>query len=78
MQNRIRESIEHQLKELHQQLTVQTNDVLKNSSGEQQVQDFLDNFDAKYINMLQTIQNPLFSIGAYSNWEVGRNCCIDC
>jgi hypothetical protein len=73
LQNRIRESIEHQLKELHQQLTVQTNDVLKNSSGEQQVQDFLDNFDAKYSNMLQTIQNPLFSYVSASEERITNN-----
>lgn len=73
LQNRIRESIEHQLKELHQQLTVQTNEVLKNSSGEQQVQDFLDNFDAKYSNMLQTIQNPLFSYVSASEERITNN-----
>ena len=73
LQNRIRESIEHQLKELHQQLTVQTNEALKTSSGEQQVQDFLGNFDTKYSNMLQTIQNPLFSYVSASEERVTNN-----
>jgi hypothetical protein len=73
LQNRIRESIEHQLKELHQQLTVQTNEALKTSSGEQHVQDFLGNFDTKYSNMLQTIQNPLFSYVSASEERVTNN-----
>jgi len=73
LQTRIRESIENQLKELHQQLTVQTNDVLKASSGEQQVQDFLKNFDVKYSNMLQTIQSPLFSYVSASEERITNN-----
>jgi len=73
LQNRIRESIEHQLKELHQQLTVQTNEILKTSSGEQHVQDFLSNFDAKYSNMIQTIQSPLFSYVSASEERITNN-----
>jgi hypothetical protein len=73
LQIRIRESIENQLKELHQQLTIQTSDVLKASSGEQQVQDFLNNFDVKYSNMLQTIQSPLFSYVSASEERITNN-----
>jgi len=73
MQNRIRDNIESQIKDLHTQLNSYTNDVLKSSSGQQPVQDFLNNFDVKYSNMLQTIQNPLYSYVSASEERITNN-----
>ena len=73
MQNRIRDNIESQIKDMHTQLNSYTNDVLKSSSGQQPVQDFLNNFDVKYSNMLQTIQNPLYSYVSASEERITNN-----
>jgi|TARA_B110000467_G_scaffold163347_1_gene189100 hypothetical protein len=73
MQNNIRDNIESQIKELHSQVTSHTNDMLKSSSGQQSVQDFLQNFDVKYSNMLQTIQSPLFSYVSASEERITNN-----
>ena len=73
MQNNIRDNIESQIKELHSQVTSHTNDMLKSSSGQQSVQDFLQNFDVKYSNMLQTIQSPLFSYVSASEERITKN-----
>ena len=73
MQNRIRDNIESQIKDLHTQLNSYTNDVLKSSSGQQPIQDFLNNFDVKYSNMLQTIQNPLYSYVSASEERITNN-----
>jgi len=73
LQNRIREHIESKVKELYTQMTVYTNDVVKSSSGEHCVQDFLANFDTKYSAMMQNIQSPLFSYVSASEERITNN-----
>ena len=73
LQNRIRENIESKIKDLYSQMTVYTNEIVKSSSGEQSVQDFLTNFDMKYNSMIQNIQSPLFSYVSASEERITNN-----
>jgi hypothetical protein len=73
IQNNIRDDIESHIKELHTQLTSYTTNILKSSSGQESVQDFLKQFDVKYSNMLQTIQSPMFSYVSASEERITNN-----
>tara|TARA_B100001287_G_scaffold276668_1_gene288583 strand:+ start:294 stop:1829 length:1536 start_codon:yes stop_codon:yes gene_type:complete len=73
LQSRIRDNIESKVKELYTQMTLYTDNVIKSSSGEQGVQDFINKFDLKYNSMLQNIQSPLFSYVSASEERITTN-----
>ena len=72
-QSRVRDTIENNIHSLHQKICDDTSKIINSSSNEQSIQNFLKSFDTKYSNMLQTIQQPLFSYVSASEERITNN-----
>jgi len=72
-QSKVRDSIESNIKDLHQKICEDTSKIVNSSSSEKTIQNFLQSFDSKYTSMLQTIQQPLFSYVSASEERITNN-----
>ena len=72
-QQQLTSQMQANLKQLYTQINEDTNKLAKNINSDKSINDFLGNFEAKYSNMMQTIQQPLYSFFTASENRITQN-----
>lgn len=72
-QNILNEQIQHNLKNLYDNITEETEKLKKSINPEKSFADFISSFDSKYSSMLQNIQQPLYSFFTASENRITQN-----
>jgi len=72
-QQQLSTQMQANLKQLYSQINEDTNKLAKNMNSDKSINEFLGNFEAKYSNMMQTIQQPLYSFFTASENRITQN-----
>ena len=65
--------VQNTFKQLNEQISDDTHKIITNNNNEKMLTDFISNFENKYNNTIQTIQQPLFSFFTASEDRINNN-----
>jgi hypothetical protein len=72
-QQQLSSQIQTNLKNLYSLISEDTNKLVKNINSDKSTNEFFVNFESKYNNMMQTIQQPLYSFFTASENRINQN-----
>ena len=72
-QDQCNRQIQDNLKQFHSIISEETNTLAKSLNHEKALQDFINNFEIKHNSMMQTIQQPIFSLMNSSEDRISKN-----